>query len=288
MSKRLSKLSTSITVSQLIITKRTRINTMGIILKNSPDPMQLDALFSSATGRAIESESEINELWNELIKLPNVIVLDEEMHLLQYNQKTDVKTKDELLKYIRKCPHGIPLPDLQGMYPKVKTDMDQLIEDMECYKIDHDPVGSSSSQKFVIFPRLREFEVPVDDEIKQLWHNVKMPPELYQLDEITLFDELQREEQGKMYKSSLSPKEIAEKQADMARTAQQKAKEAAQKKTREQLKLKRVQNEQQQQQQDQQNVSLNVHSNTFTNAHLIGVKGYEWLTEKDNKRIKVI
>jgi hypothetical protein len=160
-------------------------------MRQKPDTWTLTNLVNQVAYGAQFNKPRLDILWKQLTANKLVKIVDELTRTVQYDFK--VSNQQQLLPYIKQHPHGISLDHLTlDTYPQSINDINTLVHDMKIFKIhksiQKEDIGDETKitqDQFVIFPRRDEYEltddhgnlIVIDDGIKHLWHNVKLPPE---------------------------------------------------------------------------------------------------------------
>ena len=82
--------------------------------------------------------------------------------------------KDDLLRLVKRNPGGLLAEDLPESYEGVLTDLQELKESGDVWLI-------RSGGGDIAYPRDNSCQIPMDDEICKLWHEVKVSSRRYAL-----------------------------------------------------------------------------------------------------------
>ena len=118
-------------------------------------------------------------LFRDLKANLKVLVGDAGGEMLSYRAThVGLYTKEDLDRYIQKFTHGIPAEELADAYPGVAADIDELLLGGSVYEIKF-----LEKNRRILFPTLREFEVKVDQDLREMWQSVAMPKSIVDLEE---------------------------------------------------------------------------------------------------------
>ncbi|XP_010274001.1 PREDICTED: transcription initiation factor IIE subunit beta-like [Nelumbo nucifera] len=94
-----------------------------------------------------------------------------------YKSKHDVKDKNQLLVLIRKLPEGIAVIDLKDAYPTVMEDLQALKAAGQIWLL-----SNFDSQEDIAYPNDPRVPIKVDDDLKQLFREMKLPVDMVDIE----------------------------------------------------------------------------------------------------------
>ncbi|XP_068643285.1 uncharacterized protein [Aristolochia californica] len=94
-----------------------------------------------------------------------------------YKSKHDLKDKNQLLTLIRKCPEGISVIDLKDSYPSVVEDLQALKAAGQIWLL-----SNFDSQEDIAYPNDPRAIIKVDDDLKELFREIKLPPDMVDIE----------------------------------------------------------------------------------------------------------
>jgi hypothetical protein len=71
---------------------------------------------------------------------------------------------------LRRYTHGIPLNELVDAYPGIDKDIQSLVLEGVIMSI-----FNKERNRAILFPRHKEYEISMDDDLKKLWNYIHMP-----------------------------------------------------------------------------------------------------------------
>jgi len=117
-----------------------------------------------------------NELFKDMQANLKVNVTDGD-HVAYRASHPGLFTREDLAAYLRQFTHGIPADELADAYEGVKADIEALIANGTLYEIKH-----LEKNKSILFPYLRDVDMRVDDDLRDMWHSVQMPKSMVELE----------------------------------------------------------------------------------------------------------
>ncbi|KAJ0791562.1 putative transcription initiation factor TFIIE, beta subunit, TFA2, Winged helix domain 2 [Helianthus annuus] len=95
-----------------------------------------------------------------------------------YKSKHSVRDQKELLRLIQTFAEGIAVADLKDAYPTVMEDLQVLKAGRQIWLL-----STIDAQKEIAYPNDPRVPIKVDDELKQLFRSIKLPPDMLDIEQ---------------------------------------------------------------------------------------------------------
>ncbi|KAK9816406.1 hypothetical protein WJX74_009940 [Apatococcus lobatus] len=141
---------------------------LDLLKEKRPEPVS-KAQIKSAKGIDV---SDLPELQEQLQQHSNIEQTPSGGYVFKALHQLD--GKDDLLRLVRRSPGGLLAEDLPESYEGVLTDLQALKESGEIWLI-------RSGGGDIAYPRDNSCQIPMDDEICKLWHEIKLPSETHEM-----------------------------------------------------------------------------------------------------------
>ncbi|MFS7905335.1 putative transcription factor TFIIE beta subunit, DNA-binding domain, TFA2, Winged helix domain 2 [Helianthus anomalus] len=161
-----------------LINNKTRKTTVGAQIK-----CVIDLLYNSRQSFTAE---QINEACYVDVKgskavfesLTNNPKVNYDGSRFSYKSKHSVRDQKELLRLIRTFAEGIAVADLKDTYPTVMEDLQVLKAGRQIWLLS----TIIDSQEEIAYPNDPRVPIKVDDELKQLFRSIKLPPDMLDIE----------------------------------------------------------------------------------------------------------
>ncbi|KAM0051993.1 putative transcription factor TFIIE beta subunit, DNA-binding domain, TFA2, Winged helix domain 2 [Helianthus debilis subsp. tardiflorus] len=161
-----------------LINNKTRKTTVGAQIK-----CVIDLLYKSRQSFTAEQINEAcyvdvkgsKAVFESLTKNPKV---NYDGSRFSYKSKHSVRDQKELLRLIRTFAEGIAVADLKDAYPTVMEDLQVLKAGRQIWLL-----STIDSQEEIAYPNDPRVPIKVDDELKQLFRSIELPPDMLEIEQ---------------------------------------------------------------------------------------------------------